>query len=221
MISTYFSSFAAGLLTFFTPCVLPMIPLYLAFLTGAKVSELANPGKKMELLRLVVPFVIGFTIVFTLMGASASILGKMFYEYHRMIQKIAAVVVFVFALHFLKLLPQIKFMQMDTRLLGRVTSGGSIPSAFLFGVAFALGWSPCVGPILGGILALAAVGETVMRGIALLLIYSIGFAIPFIAVSLLAEQLLPLLKKVSRFIPKIETICGLILFEMALMLYRG
>ena len=120
----------------------------------------------------------------------------------------------IFALKFLGLFPSLNFLLKDTRLVHKVPKGGMF-SSFLFGVAFALGWSPCVGPILASVLALAAIGETVYQGMGLLAIYSLGFAIPLMIIALLIDRILPVLKRLNKFIPKFEIVCGLVLFEVA------
>lgn len=217
---SYLGSFAAGVLTFFTPCILPMIPLYLAFLTGKRVADLGNEKSISDTVRFVFPFCAGFTLVFVLLGASASFLGQFVGEHQAIFRRITAVIIFAFALYFLKLIPQPMFLQKDARLISKV-SGKGIGSSFLFGAAFAFGWTPCVGPILASVLAVAAFKETVSTGIFLLLFYSIGLSVPLFAVTLLADQLLPLLKKISPLIPKIETVCGIVLFQMGIWVWSA
>lgn len=220
MTVTYYASFAAGVLTFFTPCILPMIPLYLAFLTGKRVSDLGHEKSIIDTLVFVLPFCVGFTIVFVLLGASASLLGQFIGDNQLFLKRITSVIIFVFALHFLKLLPQPAFLQRDARFLSKI-SGHGTGSSFLFGAAFALGWTPCVGPILASMLALAAVNETVGSGMLMLLFYSIGFSVPIFAVALLADRMLPWLKRANQLIPKIETVCGLVLFQVGLWMWNG
>ncbi len=207
------SSFTAGVLTILTPCVLPMIPLYIAFITGRGIQELKDDVKRKDVLKLVLPFVLGFTLVFVAMGATASALGSLINDYRDTLQIILGVFIMIFALKFLGLFPSLNFLLKDTRLVHKIPKGGLF-SSFLFGVAFALGWSPCVGPILASVLALAAIKETVFQGMGLLAVYSLGFAIPLVMIALMIDRILPLLKKLNTWIPKFEIVCGLVLFEV-------
>ncbi|MFH1356096.1 MAG: cytochrome c biogenesis protein CcdA [bacterium] len=163
------------MLTILTPCVLPMIPLYLAFLTGKTIQEQKDNIQRLDILRLVVPFIVGFTLVFVTLGATATLLGNVIETYRDVLQKVLGVFIFLFALKFLGLLPSFNFMLKDTRLLQKIPKGWCVFELSLWDCAFALGWSPCVGPILASILALAAVKETVFQGMGLLFVYSMGF----------------------------------------------
>src|SRR5713226_8413311 len=182
------AAFVAGLVSFLSPCVLPLVPGYVSLISGAGVEELKV--QEASLLRKVMlnslAFILGFSIVFITLGALSTELGQMAARYKSTLARIAGVVIILFGLHLTGIL-RIKALYSDKRLHN--LKGGSTPwGAFVIGFAFAFGWTPCVGPILGAILGLAAAQNSVSTGILLLTVYSLGLAVPFLLAALGLER---------------------------------
>lgn len=213
---SFFVSLSTGVMTFFTPCILPLVPVYLGYL-GAE----TNFNKKHQYYILnTLFFCFGFSIIFILLGATASIIGQLLNDYRETVNMVFGVIMIVFSLYMLDiiniplLMRQKKFFSLKTnRKIGLVTS-------LLLGIVFATGWTPCVSPILSGILGLAATKATFWEGIYLLSIYSVGLSIPFILLAVLFEELYPLINKIKPHSAKIVKICGLIFFAFGLYLLR-
>ncbi|UCB57740.1 MAG: redoxin domain-containing protein [Candidatus Omnitrophota bacterium] len=209
-----FISFGAGLLSFFSPCVLPLIPAYICFITGLSAQDLTGPSaeistKKRLILTEALLFILGFSLVFVGLGASATFLGSYFVSHQKLIRIIGAGAIILFGLHLSGLL-KIKFLNREKRfhLKQRPVSWlGSV----LVGMAFGFGWTPCVGPILGGILMLAATADTVAQGIILLCFYSLGLALPFLMVSIGIKWVLNLFTKIRRHLKLVSVISGILL----------
>jgi cytochrome c-type biogenesis protein len=215
------AAFVAGLASFLSPCVLPLVPGYISFLTGMSLDELSHGADR----RRVVTdgalgalfFVLGFTVVFTALGASASAIGRLLASQMPLITKLAGALIVVFGLHTAGIMP-IKWLYYHKR----VDHSGIPPSrvgAFLMGLAFACGWTPCIGPILASILALAATEGTVGRGMALLAIYSLGLGIPFILTGVAVEQFLRFFARYKRYIGWGERLAGALLIAVGLMVF--
>src|SRR5690242_3620705 len=173
------AAFLAGLLSFLSPCVLPLVPGYVSLISGASVEELQTPQRRMfrTVMLHSLTFVLGFSIVFIALGAVATGVGQVFNQYHSLLSKIAGVIVIIFGLHLTGIL-KIKALYADKR-LHDVKGGSSALGSFAVGFAFAFGWTPCIGPILATILVLASAQGTVMKGVVLLAVYSMGLAVPF------------------------------------------
>src|SRR5215471_14338833 len=178
------AAFLAGVVSFLSPCVLPLVPGYVSLISGASVEELESQDRK--LLRTVLVhslmFILGFTLVFVVLGATATELGRLVTAYRKWLTWLAGAFIIGFGLHLTGIL-KIKALYMDKR-LHSVGSGKSPIGAFVVGFAFAFGWTPCIGPILGTILTLAGNGKSLSKGILLLWIYSLGLAVPFLLTSL-------------------------------------
>jgi cytochrome c-type biogenesis protein len=190
------AAFFAGLISFLSPCVLPLVPGYVSLISGAGVEELKSPQG--QLMRRVmvnsIGFILGFSVVFVTLGAISTELGQMAARYKHTLSIVAGVVIIIFGLHLTGIF-KIKALYTDTRL--HSVKGSSTPiGAFVIGFAFAFGWTPCLGPILTAILTLASEQDTVVKGILLLAVYSLGLAVPFLLTSLLMERFL---KFYSRF----------------------
>jgi cytochrome c-type biogenesis protein len=210
---------AAGALSFFSPCVFPLLPAYVSHLTGGQAE-----GGRIQVERRIVftrsfGFIAGFSFIFILMGASASLLGGLFSEYRMYIEQIAGILIIVFGLQMMGWISFSFLMkggkQFETKKKG--TAFGSV----LLGMAFASGWSPCVGFTLSSILLLAGASSTLAQGITLLIVYSIGLAIPFLIISLMITKTFSVMKKVNRILPKLAKINGAIMVALGLLVFSG
>ena len=209
----------AGLLSFLSPCVLPLIPGYISFISGVSLQELQAGSDRKILLRTFVStvwFVLGFSVVFILLGASATAVGRVLLTNLALFGRIAGAVIILFGIHLIGIV-RIPFLQYEKKLHVRhrpLTGLG----AFLVGAAFAFGWTPCIGPVLAAILAVASVQETVVRGMVLLSVYSLGLGIPFLITSLCGPVFLRLLGRV-RWLPRaVEVVSGLLLVGIGLLM---
>ena len=207
----------AGILSFLSPCVLPIVPPYLAYMTGVGVGSLKTGERS-----AVVPalfFVLGLSTVFLLMGMAASAFGRLFLQYQEYLVKASGVVIVIMGLHFLRLF-RIPFLDTEARMdVG--DRGGSALGAYVLGLAFAFGWTPCIGPQLGMILSLAAGGAAVERGMALLAIYALGLGVPFLLSAIFINRAMGLMNRIKPHLRLIERIMGLLLIVVGVALYRG
>ena len=178
-------AFGAGLISFLSPCVLPLIPGYVSFITGSTLSEILEK-KKIDLLPLIV-FSLGFSFVFIIFGATASFLGQILLQNSQILRIIAGVIIIIFSLQLIGVL-NIKFLNIEKKFYTKKSN--NIFFIFIVGMAFGFGWTPCIGPILGSILALASTEETIYKAILLLSFYSLGLAIPFILSGYLMQKFL-------------------------------
>jgi len=205
MTVTYFGALVAGLLSFLSPCVLPLVPPYLCFLGGTTFDQLAGedetpPHVYMTVVLSSFAFVLGFTTVFVILGATATFAGKLVAENLGLLSKIAGVVIIVAGLHFLGVI-HIPILHREARYHADARPAGLV-GAYLIGLAFAFGWTPCIGPVLAAILVMAAGEDTVRQGLLLLLVYSLGLGIPFIAAAFAVR---PFLNALQRFRPHLAT----------------
>ncbi len=168
-----FIAFGAGLISFLSPCVLPLIPGYISYISGSSLNELLDK-KKVDLFPIIL-FTVGFSIVFITFGATATFLGSLVLNNSYELRVVAGIIIVIFSLHIMGII-NLKFLNYEKRINTQVSSG--IFSSLLIGVAFGFGWTPCIGPILGSILALASTEQNLNRGIMLLFFYSLGLAIP-------------------------------------------
>lgn len=210
-------AFSAGVLSFLSPCVLPLIPAYITYLTSSVTGELHAKKNKLNILKKSLGFVLGFTVVFVLLGASASTLGKLVASNQNFIRKIGGIVVIIFGLHTLGIF-KVKFFYYEKRLLPFDKIRGSWGSIFM-GIAFAIGWTPCIGPILSAILIYASNMDTLGRGIILLISYSLGLGIPFILSAILVNTYSIYFKKLSKFFPILSVVSGLLMIAMGIIIY--
>jgi len=215
------AAFLAGIISFLSPCVLPLVPGYISLISGASVETLQEADRK--LLRSVMinslTFILGFSVVFISLGAVATGFGQLTHRYHRELSIIAGIVVFIFGLHLTGLF-KINALYSDKRLHG--VKGGAGPiGAFVIGFAFAFGWTPCIGPILAAVLYLAGAQETVWKGILLLGVYSLGLAVPFLLTSLGVNKFLAFYGKFRRHLHTVEVISGVFLIVFGLLIATG
>ena len=209
----------AGLISFLSPCVLPLVPGYVSLISGAGVEELKQPDARLlrSVMRNSIMFIAGFTVVFITLGAVASSVGQIVSEHLAQLTKIAGAIIVVFGLHLTGLLP-IRLLYADKRL--HKIRGGSTPTrSFLVGFSFAFGWTPCVGPILAAVLAFAASESTLMKGIDLLALYSIGLAVPFVLTSLCIGRFLSFYGRFRRHLPKLQMASGALLIVVGVLVF--
>jgi len=214
------AAFIAGTVSFLSPCVLPLVPGYVSLISGTTLDELQQDDRRKSLLAPVLlkslAFIAGFSVVFITLGAAATGLGQLTSNYRRELSIVAATLIILFGLHLTGLL-QIKFLLADKR-MHSLGGGKNAFGAFAVGFAFAFGWTPCIGPILATILALAAAKGTVMEGIWLLAIYSLGLAVPFLLTSLGIERFLAFYAKFRRHLHKVEVASGVLLIFIGLLI---
>jgi len=206
-------AFVGGLFSFLSPCVLPLFPSYLSFITGMSLEDLQRVGEvgagRRRVLGHSLAFVLGFSLVFVALGASFSALGQALFDYRDVIRKAGGVLIVVFGLYIAGVL-RLSWLGRSRALTLRSKPAGLLGSA-LVGVTFAIGWTPCVGPILGSILSLAGTAETVATGVTLLGAYSAGLAVPFLVSSLALGAFLATFRRFRAWIPVVERTAGLLL----------
>jgi cytochrome c-type biogenesis protein len=215
------AAFVAGLVSFLSPCVLPLVPGYVSLISGVGVEELKvqESGIFRRVMLNSLAFVIGFSIVFVTLGAISTEVGQFAARYKSTLAEVAGVVIIVFGLHLTGILP-IKALYADRRMHN--VKGGSTPwGAFVIGFAFAFGWTPCVGPILAVILGFAAAQNSVSKGILLLTVYSLGLAIPFLLTALGIERFLKFYGGFRRHMHALEVASGGLLIALGLLLVFG
>ena len=217
------AAFIAGTVSFLSPCVLPLVPGYVSLISGATIEDLQRERDVAEHRRLMaavmmksLAFIAGFSVVFITLGAAATRIGQLTRSYHTVLSIIAGAVIIVFGLHLTGLL-QIKALYADKR-MHSVTGGKTMAGSFLVGFAFAFGWTPCIGPILSAILALAAAKGTVAEGVFLLAIYSLGLAVPFLLTSLGIERFLRFYARFRQHLHKMEVASGVLLIILGLLI---
>ncbi len=215
------AAFVAGLISFLSPCVLPLVPGYVSLISGVGVEELKS--QEGHLLRKVMlnsaAFIIGFSIVFITLGAISTEVGQLFAQYKSLLARIAGAVIILFGLHLTGIF-QIKALLADTR-LHSLKGSSSAWGAFVIGFAFAFGWTPCVGPILAVVLGFAAAQDTVVKGILLLAVYSAGLAVPFLLTSLGVERFLKFYNRFKFHMHAVEVASGVLLIFLGALLVLG
>ena len=213
-------AFGAGILSFLSPCVLPIVPPYLAYMGGISMQELTAEGRASR--RAILPavfFFMGLSTVFLLLGFTASTMGHLFLRNAELFGQIAGVVVIVFGLHFLGVF-RIPFLLREAR-IDAGDRGGSAFGAYVLGLAFAFGWTPCIGPVLGAILTLAATDATVTRGTAMLGVYALGLGLPFLLAAIFVQRSMGLMTWLKPHMGMIEKVMGLMLLAVGVALVTG
>jgi len=219
---SYHLALLAGLASFFTPCVLPLIPAYFTFITGFSLDELTaskSSEMRIKILLSTISYVLGFSLVFTLMGASASFLGGLIFQYKDVIMKVGGVIIVILGIHLMGLF-NIPGLNMEKRFHVR-NKPLHFLGTFFVGMAFGAGWSPCIGPLLGSILIVAGSKETIWQGVMLLSVYSLGLALPFILMSLFINFLLVFIQKATRVLAYVNIAAGVILVVVGTLLLTG
>ncbi|MBD3657156.1 MULTISPECIES: cytochrome c biogenesis CcdA family protein [Marinobacter] len=210
------AAFLGGLVSFFSPCTLPLVPGYLSVVTGGAVTEASN---RLKALWLSVCFVLGFSLVFVALGASASLLGQWLMAYRQEANLVAGLLIVLMGLFMLGWW-SMPALQRDWR-LGHTLEGGRPTAAFVLGVAFAIGWTPCIGPILGAILALSSTHANAETGMLYLAVYSLGLALPFLGTALFIEHFRERMRGFSRWSRPLRAVAGLVLVIMGVMVITG
>ena len=231
---TLLAAFAAGLLSFISPCVLPLIPGYLSYISGLSLDEMRGTAQpvgvgsvavaapvhvRRRILLSSLAFILGFTLVFVAIGATASVIGQLVNKQLPLLGRIAGAVIIVFGLHTMGVL-RIEWLYQQKSVQTKRRPAGFF-GAMLVGIAFAFGWTPCIGPILSGILALAGSGETVAKGVRLLLVYSLGLGVPFFATALAINHFFAALGRIRRHYHKIELVSGALLVVIGLLIFTN
>jgi cytochrome c-type biogenesis protein len=216
---SYPAAFLAGMLSFFSPCILPLIPGYFTFITGFSLEELTSArqsGIHRKVILSTGAYVLGFTFVFILLGASASLLGNLVYVYKDWIRIIGGVIIILLGIHLTGL---IRFRGLDLeRRLHLEKKPLHFLGTFFIGMAFAAGWSPCIGPLLGSILIIAGSQETVWQGMSLLAVYSLGLGLWFVGISLFINFILVFLQKAKKVLRYVNLVAGCVLIVIGLSL---
>lgn len=219
---SYTGALLAGLLSFLSPCVLPLVPAYLSYISGVSVDTLRAEDRIVRHRALLQSlwFIAGFSLVFIALGASATLLGQWLLGHLQQLGKIAGVIIFVFGLHYTGII-RIPFLMMDVHLNTESVKATRGFGALLLGSAFAFGWTPCVGPILGAILTMAGVQHNVMHGVALLGIYSLGLGIPFLLAAAATNHFIRWMQDFRRHLHVVEVISGILLMVMGTLIFLG
>jgi len=222
---TLVGAFVAGLLSFLSPCVLPLVPAYLSYISGVSVDVLRHQTDTSSSVRRTAIiqslwFILGFSLVFIALGASATWLGQWLLSNMGILGKVAGVIIFTFGLHYTGLI-RIPFLMMEARVDTGGVNARSGSGALLLGAAFAFGWTPCIGPILGAILAVAGAQQQVGEGMLLLVAYSAGLGVPFLLAALATDAFLNWSQRFKRHLHAIEVISGVLLMIVGALIFLG
>ena len=214
------TAFAAGVISFLSPCVLPLVPGYLSYVAGTSLETLRDRrSARLELLGYAACFVLGFSAVFVAFGASATALGGLLLSWRYELGIVAGVIVLLFGLHMAGLLP-IHLLEREARFHAEI-KGGRVVGAFLLGLAFAFGWTPCIGPVLGVILTMSASSANLATGTALLAVYSLGLGLPFLLAALFTDVLLERLRQLARTGRQLQRVSGILLAVVGVLMITG
>jgi cytochrome c-type biogenesis protein len=217
---SFVTAFVAGVISFLSPCVLPLVPGYLSYVAGTSLETLRDSSaSRLVAMVYAVCFVLGFSAVFIAFGASATALGGLLLSWRYELGIAAGVVVLLFGLHLAGLLP-LHFLEREARFQAEIR-GGRIGGAFLLGLAFAFGWTPCIGPVLGVILTMSASTADIGAGTALLAVYSLGLGLPFLLAALFTDVLLERLRQLSRTGRQLQRVAGVLLAVVGVLMITG
>ncbi|WP_097028481.1 cytochrome c biogenesis CcdA family protein [Clostridium peptidivorans] len=212
-------AFSAGLLSFLSPCVLPLVPAYISYITGTSINDFKSKKSNLYVLYKSIGFIIGFSIIFIIMGASITSIGKAFIKNQSIFRRASGILIFIFGLHTTGIF-KIKLFYREKRFLSFKNTSGAF-SSVLMGMAFAAGWTPCVGPILSSILVYASSMETISRGITLLVFYSLGLAVPFILTALAIENLSSKMSRLGKYLNFISIVSGILMLLMGILIFTN
>jgi len=213
-------SFFAGVLSFLSPCVLPIVPPYIAYMSGMSMSHLSSgKSKTSDTLLPALMFVVGLSTVFLILGLVASTFGNFLLSNQQIMGQISGIIVIIVSLHFLRIF-RVPFLEQDIRFEVKNNVGNAL-GAYVLGLAFAFGWTPCIGPQLGAILALAANEGSVLKGTSLLAIYAVGLGVPFLISALFVSQSVTIIRKLQKHMLLVERLMGLLLLVVGILLFTG
>ena len=216
------AAFSAGLLSFLSPCVLPLVPSYVSYVTGLSLEQLTDATERQRFRTAILVnsllFILGFSVVFIAFGASASFIGRLLYEYQELIRKVGAVLIITFGLYMIGLL-KMPFMMTERRLIQFSNRPAGYVGSFLIGTAFAAAWTPCVGPILGSILLYASTTESMHVGVLLLTSYSLGLGLPLLLTALSVDRFLRSFQKARLWMRGVSVAGGAFLIAAGVMIY--
>ncbi|OIJ22494.1 cytochrome c biogenesis protein CcdA [Anaerobacillus alkalidiazotrophicus] len=210
----------AGIVSFLSPCIFPLVPAYLAQLTGTSISDNQLHADRKLIISRSLGFIIGFTIIFLLLGASSTAFGQLFMRNRELLEKIGGIVIVVLGLQMLGLF-SIKMLMSEKKLQTKPKKSMSFLGSVGFGFVFGAGWSPCIGLVLSSILILAAQSGTMASGMFLLFVYSIGLGIPFLLVALLYSRSLNKIRRMNKYLPMIQKTSGIVMIILGILLYTG
>ena len=217
-----FAAFSAGLLSFVSPCVLPLVPSYLSYITGLSMDKLGDIDAREQFRKVIILnsllFVAGFSAVFIAFGASATLVGQLLYQYQDIIRKVGGVLIILFGLYLLGLFKS-QFLMREHRLIHFESRPVGYIGSFLIGTAFAAGWTPCVGPVLGAILAYASTTDSMRDGVILLATYSAGLGLPFLLTAFGVDRFLTYFKQFRVYLGGVSKVSGGVLVLVGVMLY--
>jgi len=218
---TLLAAFVAGFLSFVSPCVLPLIPGYISFVSGASLEDMraGHGAARRQVLLSSLAFVLGFSLVFVALGASATAIGRFIFDKLPILTKIAGALIIIFGLHMMGVF-RLGFLDNEKRAQTQRKPAGPI-GALLVGIAFAFGWTPCIGPILAGILVVAGSKETIGEGVLLLAVYSLGLGVPFLLTSLAIDRFFSVAATIRRHYHAIELSSGGLLVAIGLLIFTG
>jgi len=217
---SYWTAFGAGLLSFFSPCVLPLVPAYIANLAGASAIDTGDSRRVWPTLLHSVAFVLGFSILFILMGASAGLIGSAITANAETLRIVSGIVVIIFGV-FLIAAYKIPWLNYEKRLHLKGARNPGYIRSMLIGAAFAIGWTPCIGPILGSILFIASYTQETVKGAMLLAAYSLGMGIPFLIIGLAWSYIVPFWKGINHHLALISIISGVLLIIVGILMLTG
>lgn len=214
------TAFIGGILSFFSPCILPLLPVYISLFTGLSSTEISKGSSRLRILFHTLMFVFGFSTVYLAMGAGSSIIGSIFLDYQDIWRVIGGIILILFGILLIGLIKSGILMR-EVRLNIKIQKMGTPVGAFLVGIGFAAGWSPCIGPILGSILVYSSISGNVLEGMKILGAYSLGIAIPFIISSMLIDTAMRYLRKYMSLFRWINYVLGIVLIILGVLMILG
>lgn len=216
---TFILAFSAGLLSFLSPCVLPLVPAYISYLTSSTIKDTNYTSSKVSSFYNALGFVLGFSLIFTIMGASATSIGKILISNNNIFRKIGGIIIIIFGLHTIGII-KIKFLYFEKRYLN-ISNISKKFGSIIMGMSFAFGWTPCIGPILSSILIYSGSESTLSKGIFLLISYSIGLALPFLLTSMALDKFIKYKNKIFKLMPVITFISGVLLIVIGVLMFTN
>lgn len=211
----------AGMVSFFSPCIFPLVPAFLAQLTGTDIKNGAVNADRQIILSRSLGFIAGFTAIFLLMGASATLIGEWFRMYSGALEQIGGIIIVLFGLQMSGII-SLRSLMTEKRIGNKSSKKAkSFLGSVAFGLVFAAGWTPCIGIVLGSILAIASTEGSMLAGTGMLFVYSMGLGVPFLAVSLIYARSLNKLSGLNRFLPKVQQIGGVVMILFGILMFSG